>query len=256
FVCSCSDAHFDRPAVASVLRTESDRVPHVLVSQASTDLRRTRSESQLVAKALDSISISSSVSGGMEDEVISVYTLSSLGSEPTNDQLMPTLDDIVDHDGTLTPSVLTPRAKDDTLTPGMTMASVEKEVAAAGLLPTTLGGQMAESVSSIASSLSLATEDGAEEDGGLNRNRPSSTRKQRLHVALQASKRKVLDLMQKRRPVTPSTGVDNVEMGADAGDLEGGTDPGRESPLPPNGKRSPVEMQVVDKKEKRKKGKK
>ncbi|PIO74840.1 hypothetical protein TELCIR_03135 [Teladorsagia circumcincta] len=250
------DGHFDRPAVASVLRTESDRVPHVLVSQASTDLRRTRSESQLVAKALDSISISSSVSGGVEDEVISVYTISSLGSEPTNDQLMPTLDDIVDHDGTLTPSVVTPRAKDDTLTPGMTMANVEKEVAAAGLMPTTLGGQMAESVSSIASSLSLATEDGAEEEGGLNRNRPSSTRKQRLHVALQASKRKVLDLMQKRRPVTPSTCTDNVEMGADAGDLEGGTDPGRESPLPPNGKRSPVEMQVVDKKEKRKKGKK
>ncbi|KAK6052994.1 phorbol esters/diacylglycerol binding domain protein, partial [Cooperia oncophora] len=249
------DGHFDRPAVASVLRTESDRVPHVLVSQASTDLRRTRSESQLV-KALDSISISSSVSGGMEDEIISVYTLSSLGSEPTGDQLVPTLDDIVDHDGTLTPSVLTPRAKDDTLTPGMTMASVEKEVAAAGLVPpTSLEGQMAESVSSIASSLSLATEDGADEDGGLNRNRPSSTRKQRLHVALQASKRKVLDLMQKRRPVTPSS-ADNVEMGADAGDLDGGgTDPDRESPLPSNGKHSPVEMQVVDKKEKRKKSK-
>ncbi|KAK6023783.1 phorbol esters/diacylglycerol binding domain protein, partial [Ostertagia ostertagi] len=240
-----------------------------LARQAARDLRRTRSESQLVAKALDSISISSSVSGGMEDEVISVYTLSSLGSEPTNDQLMPTLDDIVDHDGTLTPSVLTPRAKDDTLTPGMRrwLRALEKEVGMqlvcngdgdcwlAPLL-TNAPGTTAESVSSIASSLSLATEDGAEEDGGLNRNRPSSTRKQRLHVALQASKRKVLDLMQKRRPVTPSTGVDNVEMGADAGDLEGGTDPGRESPLPPNGKRSPVEMQVVDKKEKRKKGKK
>ncbi|KAK5980669.1 hypothetical protein GCK32_016484, partial [Trichostrongylus colubriformis] len=188
------DAHFERPAVASVLRTGSDRVPHVLVSQASTDLRRTRSESQLVAKALDSISVSSSVSGGTEDEIISVYTLSSLGSEPINEHVIPTMDDIVDHDGTLTPSVLTPRAKDDTLTPGMTMANVEKEVAAAGLVPpTSLGGQMAESVSSIASSLSLATEDGAEEDGGgLSRNRPQSTRKQRLHVALQASKRKVL----------------------------------------------------------------
>ncbi|KAK6011253.1 hypothetical protein OSTOST_23672, partial [Ostertagia ostertagi] len=206
FVCSCSDAHFDRPAVASVLRTESDRVPHVLVSQASTDLRRTRSESQLVAKALDSISISSSVSGGMEDEVISVYTLSSLGSEPTNDQLM-TLSIMM---APSHPSVLTPRAKDDTLTPGMTMASVEKEVAAAGLLPTTLGGQM---------------------------------------VALQASKRKVLDLMQKRRPVTPSTGVDNVEMGADAGDLEVSTATEWKA-------ESSVEMQVVDKKEKRKKGKK
>ncbi|XGW26073.1 hypothetical protein V3C99_007022 [Haemonchus contortus] len=250
------DGHFDRPVVASVLRTESDRVPHVLVSQASTDLRRTRSESELLPKALDSISVCSSVSGVIEDEIISVYTMSSLGSEPTNEHVMPSIDDIVDHNGTLTPGILTPRAKDDTLTPGMTMANVEKEMEAAALLPpTTLGGQMAESISSIASSLSLATEDGAEDEGGLNRNRPASTRKQRLHVALQASKRKVLDLMQKRRPVTPSAGSDNVEMGADAGDLEGPADPDRESPLPSTGKRSPVEMQVVDKKEKRKKSK-
>ncbi|KAK5978078.1 hypothetical protein GCK32_013411 [Trichostrongylus colubriformis] len=61
--------------------------------------------------------------------------------------------------------------------------------------------------------------------------------------------------MQKRRPITPSSCPDNVEMGADAGDMEGGAhgDPDRESPVPPNGKRSPVETQVVDKKEKRKK---
>ncbi|KIH62846.1 hypothetical protein ANCDUO_06869 [Ancylostoma duodenale] len=36
------DTHLDRPTVVSVLRTESDRVPQVLVSQASTELRRTR----------------------------------------------------------------------------------------------------------------------------------------------------------------------------------------------------------------------
>lgn len=48
-----------------------------------------------------------------------------------------------------------------------------------------------------------------------------------VQVALQASKRKVLDLMQKRRPVTPSS-ADNVEMGADAGDLDGAVEFDRE----------------------------
>lgn len=250
------DAHFDRPTVVSVLRTESDRAPQVLISQASTDLRRTRSESQLIASTLDSISVCSSTSGGVEDEIVSVYTLSSLGSEPTNEPMLPPIDDLIETNGTITPSVLTPRAKDDTLTPGMTMAMVEQEVqSVASSLPTQREGLMAESISSFASSLSLRTEDDVDDEGGsLARNRPASTRKQRLHVALQASKRKVLDLMQKRRPVTPSS-ADNVEMGADAGDLDGAVEFDRESPLLSTGKRSPVEMQVVDKKEKRKKSK-
>ncbi|VDO88895.1 unnamed protein product [Heligmosomoides polygyrus] len=229
---STENAHFDRPTVVSVLRTESDRVPQVLISQASTDLRRTRSESQLIASTLDSISVCSSTSGGVEDEIVSVYTLSSLGSEPTNEPMLPPIDDLIETNGTITPSVLTPRAKDDTLTPGMTMAMVEQEVqSVASSLPTQREGLMAESISSFASSLSLRTEDDVDDEGGsLARNRPASTRKQRLHVALQASKRKVLDLMQKRRPVTPSS-ADNVEMGADAGDLDGAVEFDRENVL-------------------------
>ncbi|VDK60455.1 unnamed protein product [Cylicostephanus goldi] len=62
--------------------------------------------------------------------------------------------------------------------------------------------------------------------------------------------------MQKRRAGTPSSYSDAAEMGADAGELDGAADGDRiESPLPSVGKRSPVEMQVVDKKEKRKKSK-
>ncbi|EYC32685.1 hypothetical protein Y032_0002g1041 [Ancylostoma ceylanicum] len=256
------DTHLDRPTVASVLRTESDRVPQVLVSQASTELRRTRSESQLDPKLLDAISVSSSTSG-MEDEIISVCTVSSLGSEPTNEPGIPIIEGL-DENGLLTPSVLTPREKDATLTPGMTLADVEREAAAAtaaapssaSLHPTTNGVPGLEASSSVASSLSLKTEDEMEEEGSLSRSRPASTRRQRLHATLQASKRKVLDLMQKRRAATPTSCADAAEMGADAGEMDGSAEGDRgESPLPSTGKRSPIEMQVVDKKEKRKKSK-
>ncbi|VDK78661.1 unnamed protein product, partial [Cylicostephanus goldi] len=131
------DTTFERPVVASVLRTESDRVPQVLVSQASTDLRRTRSESQLDAKLLDAISMTSSVSGGVEDE-ISVYTVSSLGSEMP-EPVIPPLEGLDAHN-LLSPDLITPRekdAKDVTLTPGMTLADVEKEAAAAAAATTT-----------------------------------------------------------------------------------------------------------------------
>ncbi|KAK6752101.1 hypothetical protein RB195_003488 [Necator americanus] len=252
--------------MASVLRAESDRVPQVLISQPSTELRRTRSESQLDTKLLDAISVNSSTSGGLEDEIISVYTMSSLGSEPTNEIELPTLEGLEDQNGLLTPSVLTPREKDATLTPGMSLADVEREAAAATAAasastaltvhPATNGSTALESASSVASSLSLKTEDEMEEEGSLSRSRPTSTRKQRLHATLQASKRRVLDLMQKRRPVTPGSGTDTAEMGADAGEIDGCAEVDRgDSPLPSAGKRSPIETQVIDKKEKRKKSK-
>ncbi|KAK6752100.1 hypothetical protein RB195_003488 [Necator americanus] len=264
--CPTVDARLDRPAMASVLRAESDRVPQVLISQPSTELRRTRSESQLDTKLLDAISVNSSTSGGLEDEIISVYTMSSLGSEPTNEIELPTLEGLEDQNGLLTPSVLTPREKDATLTPGMSLADVEREAAAATAAasastaltvhPATNGSTALESASSVASSLSLKTEDEMEEEGSLSRSRPTSTRKQRLHATLQASKRRVLDLMQKRRPVTPGSGTDTAEMGADAGEIDGCAEVDRgDSPLPSAGKRSPIETQVIDKKEKRKKSK-
>ena len=42
-----------------------------------------------------------------------------------------------------------------------------------------------------------------------------------FQATLQASKRKVLDLMQKRRAGTPSSCGDAAEMGADAGEMDG-----------------------------------
>ncbi|WKY07987.1 hypothetical protein Q1695_007465 [Nippostrongylus brasiliensis] len=247
--------HLDRPSAVAVLRTESDRMPQVLISQASTDLRRTQSESQLAVKALDSISISSSVSGGTEDEMLAVYTLSSIGS---GEKFMPSFDvaDIGDLNGTLDSCLSTPRTKDDTLTPGMTMSSLEGTPAAALLQqPTAANDHVGENLGSFSSLLSLRTEDDPDDESGsgLSRSRPPSTRKQRLHVALQASKRKVLDLVQKRRPVTPSSYIDNVEVGADAGDMDGSANLNSESPTAAREKHSPMEVQVIDKKEKQRK---
>ncbi|VDL71604.1 unnamed protein product [Nippostrongylus brasiliensis] len=233
-------------------------MPQVLISQASTDLRRTQSESQLAVKALDSISISSSVSGGTEDEMLAVYTLSSIGS---GEKFMPSFDvaDIGDLNGTLDSCLSTPRTKDDTLTPGMTMSSLEGTPAAALLQqPTAANDHVGENLGSFSSLLSLRTEDDPDDESGsgLSRSRPPSTRKQRLHVALQASKRKVLDLVQKRRPVTPSSYIDNVEVGADAGDMDGSANLNSESPTAAREKHSPMEVQVIDKKEKQRKIKK
>ncbi|VDM62230.1 unnamed protein product [Angiostrongylus costaricensis] len=255
-----SDAPLSRPInTVSVLRTESDRVPQVFVSQPSVELRRTRSESQLARKPLDSLSMRSTTSAGLEDEVVSVYTVSSLDSELANEKLLPSFEEISDCNDTLTQNLLTPREKDTTLTPGMTLADIEKEAVASTMIsrPSCVEEHVdkhAESGSSIASSPCFRPEDDLDDDM-LLRCRPTSTRKQRLHATLRASKRRVLDLMQKRRVATASPSGDTVEMGSDAIDFSAVAISDRESPLAPSGKRSPVETHVVDKKEKVKKRK-
>ncbi|KJH45041.1 hypothetical protein DICVIV_08914 [Dictyocaulus viviparus] len=234
-----------------VLRTESDRVPQVLISQASTDLRRTRSESQLATKLPDTVSMSSSTSAGFEDEILSVCTMSSLESEPVVEKLLPSFEEVIDANDTLTQSLLTPRAKDATLTPGMTISDIQKYADTAQT--SSMQGLGTESASSFTSSLSFRTEDDLDENG-ITRNQTASTRKQRLHATLRASKRRVLDLMQKRRVGTFSCS-ETTEIGADAMDLKNAANPANEPSLTPTGKRSPIETQVSDRKEKKKKGK-
>uniref|UniRef100_A0A0K0DK49 CUB domain-containing protein n=1 Tax=Angiostrongylus cantonensis TaxID=6313 RepID=A0A0K0DK49_ANGCA len=252
---AASDAQLSRPInTVSVLRTESDRVPQLFVSQPSVELRRTRSESQLATKPLDSLSMRSTTSAGLEDEVVSVYTVSSLDSELANEKLLPSFEEISDCNDTLTQNLLTPRQKDATLTPGMTLADIEREAVASTMIsrPSCVAEHVdkhAERASSIASSACFRPEDDFDDDM-LLRCRPTSTRKQRLHATLRASKRRVLDLMQKRRVATASPNGDTVEIGADAIDFSAVANSDRESPLALSGKRSPVETHVVDKKEK------
>ncbi|KAJ1373108.1 hypothetical protein KIN20_035441 [Parelaphostrongylus tenuis] len=105
------DEQLSRPTSTSVFRAESDRIPQVFVSQPSVELRRTRSESQLAKKPLDTLSLRSTTSVGLEDEVVSVYTISSLDSESANEKVLPSFEEISACNDTLTPNLLTPHER-------------------------------------------------------------------------------------------------------------------------------------------------
>ncbi|CAI4227832.1 unnamed protein product [Auanema sp. JU1783] len=218
------DSRFERPLNGSLLvqRAESARVPHVLVSQPSLDLRRTRSESQLDAKSGSEVSPNVSQDNNLEP-VMKRKIISDQMRVPVEE---PTTPLISEQDMTL---------KD---VPG---------------LPT------AGSTVSLLSTTSCRTDntdgDGEDDDSRLSRNRPSSTR-QRIHATFQAGKRKVLDFIPQKKKV----GGDPVEVGSEVneGDLLDPTE--REShsrsPAPSSGKRSPTEISITDKKDKKKQKKK
>ncbi|CAD6191970.1 unnamed protein product [Caenorhabditis auriculariae] len=238
---------FDRPNVASVQRTESARVPQLLVSQPSFDLRRTRSESQIDVKSLEAVhaAISSSSSQHGDEEKVRVVNVGALGrvapSETANELGVSRLE-TADKDKTLTQM--------DAIKGAGSMASLSSMISTRTDRTTDNG---------------TGTEDVGDEDDGnsssISRNRPSSTRRQKLHATLAAGKKRVLELIPQKRRSTPvensPTGgpgdLDAVEVGTDAGLMDFERESNSRSPLPPlSGKRSPVECHVVDKKEKKK----
>lgn len=239
------DAHkFDKPPSVSVQRAESARVPQLLVSQPSFDLRRTQSESHLDAKVIDAV-LSSSADFGMENSVEDEIKLLLVGdlnrSASAGTNLDPQLLGVVRKED-----------KDKTLT----QADAAKGLA---LLASQTG-----SVASLASMISNRTDTGTEDGGDdeeahahLDRKRSASTRKAKIQATFAAGKKKVLDLMPQKRKLTDASPMDfngeSIEIGADAGSLYD-TDTGRDpsigrSPMAPVGKRkdSPTE----DKKEKK-----
>uniref|UniRef100_A0A1I7TQW8 Phorbol-ester/DAG-type domain-containing protein n=1 Tax=Caenorhabditis tropicalis TaxID=1561998 RepID=A0A1I7TQW8_9PELO len=235
------DAHkFEKPLSVSVQRAESARVPQLLISQPSFDLRRTQSESHLDAKVIDAV-LSSSSDFGMENSVEDEIKMLLVGdlnrSASAGHNLDPQLLGVVRKDD-----------KDKTLT----QADAAKGLA---LIASQTG-----SVASLASMLSNRTDTGTEDCGDdeethLDRKRSASTRKAKIQATFAAGKKKVLDLMPQKRKLTDASPLDfngeSIEIGADAlYDTDTGKEPsiGR-SPMAAVGKRkdSPSE----DKKEKK-----
>lgn len=239
------DAHkFDKPPSVSVQRAESARVPQLLVSQPSFDLRRTQSESHLDAKVIDAV-LSSSADFGMENSVEDEIKMLLVGdlnrSASAGHNLDPQLLGVVKKED-----------KDKTLT----QADAAKGLALLTSFQQT--GSVASLASMVSNRTDTGTEDGGEdEESHLDRKRSASTRKAKIQGAFAAGKKKVLDLMPQKRKLTDANPMDfngeSIEIGADAGSLYD-TDPGREpsigrSPMAAVGKRK--ESPSEDKKEKK-----
>lgn len=237
------DAHkFDKPPSVSVQRAESARVPQLLISQPSFDLRRTQSESHLDAKVIDAV-LSSSADFGMENSVEDEIKMLLVGdlnrSASAGHNLDPQLLGVVRKED-----------KDKTLT----QADAAKGLA----LFASQTGSVASLASMVSNRTDTGTEDGGDdEEAHLDRKRSASTRKAKIQGAFAAGKKKMLDLMPQKRKLTDASPMDfngeSIEIGADAGSMYD-TDTGRDhsvgrSPLAAVGKRkdSPTE----DKKEKK-----
>ncbi|CAL2039721.1 unnamed protein product [Caenorhabditis brenneri] len=237
------DAHkFDKPPSVSVQRAESARVPQLLISQPSFDLRRTQSESHLDAKVIDAV-LSSSADFGMENSVEDEIKMLLVGdlnrSASAGHNLDPQLLGVVRKED-----------KDKTLT----QADAAKGLA----LFASQTGSVASLASMASNRTDTGTEDGGDDDEAhLDRKRSASTRKAKIQGAFAAGKKKVLDLMPQKRKLTDASPMDfngeSIEIGADAGSMYD-TDTGRDhsvgrSPMAMVGRRkdSPTE----DKKEKK-----
>ncbi|CAJ0928923.1 unnamed protein product, partial [Mesorhabditis belari] len=216
----------DKPmnSLANVSRTESARVPHVLVSTPSIDLRRTRSESQIdnkqIAKAFRSL-------------------------EPCS------IEEMFDSSDQ---SLYQPQLSQSSLE-GAESLNVSREegekgsTLKAGTLP------MATSHSSLASSISLHSSNFEDSThmGSTTRSETEKTqsRRARIHTALAAGKKRVFDLIpQKKRP--SSMVIDNgesVELGLEAGELQmlsDGEKVSRTNSPTPTGSKLPAECTVKD----------
>lgn len=230
------DAHkFEKSPTVSVQRAESARVPQLLISQPSFDLRRTQSESHLDAKVIDAV-LSSAADFGMENSVEDEIKMLLVGdlnrSASTGNHLDPQLLGVVRKED-----------KDKTLT----QADAAKGLAL-------LAGQTG-SVASLASMNSnrtdLGTDDGGDDDPLLDRK--PSTRRAKIQATFAAGKKKVMDFMPQKRKLTDASDFngESIEIGADAGSLY---DTDREpslgrSPMATVGKRK--ESPSEDKKEKK-----
>ncbi|KAF1756916.1 hypothetical protein GCK72_013370 [Caenorhabditis remanei] len=238
---SGEDAHkFEQPPIVSVQRAESARVPQLLISQPSFDLRRTQSESHLDAKVIDAV-LSSSADFGMEncvEDEIKMLLVGDLNrSASAGHNLDPQLLGVVRKED-----------KDKTLT----QADAAKGLA----LIATQTGSVASLASMVSNRTDTGTEDcGDDEEAHLDRKRSASTRKAKIQATFAAGKKKVLDLMPQKRKLTDASAVDfngeSIEIGADAGSLY---DTDREhsigrSPMAAVGKRK--ESPSEDKKEKK-----
>lgn len=234
------DAHkFEKSPTVSVQRAESARVPQLLISQPSFDLRRTQSESHLDAKVIDAV-LSSAADFGMENSVEDEIKMLLVGdlnrSASTGNHLDPTLLGVVRKED-----------KDKTLT----QADAAKGLA---LLASQTG-----SVASLVSTNSARTTDTGTEDCGddetdhQNLDRKPSTRRAKIQATFAAGKKKVMDFMPQKRKLTDASDFngESIEIGADAGSLY---DTDREpslgrSPMASVGKRK--ESPSEDKKEKK-----
>uniref|UniRef100_A0A8R1I1Y0 Phorbol-ester/DAG-type domain-containing protein n=1 Tax=Caenorhabditis japonica TaxID=281687 RepID=A0A8R1I1Y0_CAEJA len=229
--------NFDKPPLVSVQRAESARVPQLLISQPSFDLRRTQSESHLDAKLIDAV-ISSSADFGMENSVedeIKMMLVGDLNRSASGNHMDPQLLGVVKRED-----------KDKTLT----QADAAKGLA---LIASQQTGSVASLVSTISNRTDTGTEDCAEDDpdAHLDRKRAASTRKAKIQGAFAAGKKKMLDLMpQKKKLSDTDFNGESIEIGADAGSLfESEMRDVSRSPMATTGKRkdSPSE----DKKEKK-----
>ncbi|CAA92456.3 PDZ Domain containing [Caenorhabditis elegans] len=235
------DAHkFDKPPSVSVQRAESARVPQLLISQPSFDLRRTQSESHLDAKVIDAV-LSSSADFGMENSVEDEIKMLLVGdlnrSASAGHNLDPQLLGVVKRED-----------KDKTLT----QADASKGLA----LIASQTGSVASLSSMISNRTDTGTEDGGDdEEAHLDRKRSASTRKAKIQATFAAGKKKVLDLMPQKRKNTDASDLngESIEIGADAGSLYD-TDTNRDpsigrSPMAVVGKRK--ESPSDEKKEKK-----
>ncbi|CAJ0579909.1 unnamed protein product, partial [Mesorhabditis spiculigera] len=196
------------PGSATVARTESARVPHVLISTPSMDLRRTRSESQLdVRLPSTSVSIENLIAINpnmsqdpfdISEEACSIEKVTPLGRVPLEQP--PTVEPLE------IPRAFPDREEDL----NYTSASLN--------IPT--HNSQSSLLSNFSNNSSANAEISADEDAKLSRNRPHSTRRARLHATLVAGKKKVLDFMpQKKRPTSLISDTnDSVEMGQEAGE--------------------------------------
>ncbi|ULT94059.1 hypothetical protein L3Y34_003501 [Caenorhabditis briggsae] len=239
-----NNAHkFDKPPSVSVQRAESARVPQLLISQPSFDLRRTQSESHLDAKVIDAV-LSSSADFGMENSVEDEIKMLLVGDLNRNAS------------AGMDPQLLGVAPKKDDKDKTLTQADAAKGLA---LLASQTG-----SVASLASMNSNRTDNTGTEDGcggddeeahhQLLERKPS-TRKAKIQATFAAGKKKVLDLMPQKRKLTDASPVDfngeSIEIGADAGsmyDTDREPSVGR-SPMAAVGKRK--ESPSEDKKEKK-----
>ncbi|PAV75873.1 hypothetical protein WR25_11424 [Diploscapter pachys] len=279
-------ARFDRPPIASVQRTESARIPQVLVSQPSMDLRRTRSESQLDSKSIEAVSSSilnattptndneNGNNGNIgdignnrnSDSGITIMAGGSETSSSRDEEELCVCSKSVPLDATPVfgrHQLLMEEEKDKTLTKddASSVNQLQANVGQSGR-----GPRSTASLSSMTSRMTATTEETTaeevEDEEAANHQRKPSTRRQRLQAAFQAGKKRVVDLMPvaKRKPADSppplDSSLDAVEFGAEvkAGDvLDIDRESNSRSPVPSLGRRTPVEAHVVDKKESAKK---
>ncbi|GMR47608.1 hypothetical protein PMAYCL1PPCAC_17803 [Pristionchus mayeri] len=199
-----------------VQRTESARVPHVLVSHPSVEIRRTRSESQLNTSASESKLSDEMIEEMLEKRVEKRMERSSTATDMRTNEMDREMrsysERLIDGGEAL-------GRDESTLTPGKSL-------------------EPASSSASIASSSKVDDENGnqSESSSRFSRTRNGSKR-QRFRDTINAGKRRVFDLMpstSKRRP-NVSMVVDDVGVDALIDSLlqpEATTEPSRHSPSP------------------------